>query len=509
MKRISLFAVLLAITCTLNSFAQSKKKIEVLHADAYNFNEARGKDIRVMVGNVELRHRDALMYCDSVIMDDSNNGFDAYGNVHIIQGDSLDIYSNILFYDGLTRLARLRKNVKMINKGSVLTTEKLNYDMNDEVGYYFDGGQIQDSLNLIVSNKGTYYPDSEDGFFRKDVVLTTEDFILESDTVYYNTDTKYARFDGPSKIYNDTTTLLAEEGYYESLTKYAFIYDNASIDSKQYYVEGDTLIYNQQSHDGYALGNSYLRDTAHQIIFTGNHTYFNDSLSIAHITDSALMMAYSEDADTLFLHGDSLTMAPDTAEAQIMRAFYNVKYYRSDIQGKCDSMAMNQQDSIIKMYGDPILWSGYNQLSAEEIQVFNKNGTADRVELYRKGFIISQEDSVRFNQIKGKKIIGYVQRQALRKIFVDGNAQSVFYTKDDGYIVGVNKAESSYLTIYLEKGSVDKLVMTPNPEGNLYPPSQSSPDIEILPDFNWFKLLRPKSKWDIFYNTLGLEEIKL
>lgn len=476
--------------------AQNKKNV-TSEAERIAYDEDIGEFIKLLIGNVRLEHESAVMYCDSAVHNEATNSFDAFGNVHIIQGDTLDIYGDILYYDGNIKLARLRENVRMINKEVILTTDKLNYDLSEEVGYYLEGGQIQDTVNTIISVTGTYYPQKNDGYFNEDVVLTTPDIKLLTDTLKYNTKIKLASILGPTEITDDTTLLYAENGYYDSLEKFAFIYQNASITNKEFFVQGDTITHNQITRDSYAYKNVMLKDTVQQMISTGEYAFFNDSLETSFVTDSAVLMLYTM-TDTLFLHADTLSTRPDTALQKVLSAAYNVRFYKSDLQGKCDSLSITAIDTVIHMHFEPVIWSSYNQLSGEVIEVFQKNGSANKIVLTQDAFMASMEDTVRFNQIKGRKITAHIENNDLHRIDVDGNAESVYYSKDGPFVIGLNKTSSSFLTMFIKDQKPEKIIMYPTPSGKLYPNKRLKPQIQILPGFQWFFNQRPSDRFDIF-----------
>ncbi len=479
---------------------QSSKNVELLHADKMRGDADIGEDVRLLIGHVKLRHESAVMFCDSAVQDESTKSFDAFGNVHIIQGDTLNIYSDVLYYDGRTKLAKLRKNVRMINKEVILTTDKLNYDLEKEVGYYLEGGQIQDTINTIVSVTGTYFPKKDEGYFNEDVVLTTPDIRLLTDTLKYNTERKLASVLGPTEITDDTTLLYAENGYYDSLRKFAFIYQNASITNKEYYIKADTLTHSRYSHDSFGYNNVLMRDSVQRMISTGHYAFFNDSLETSFVTDSAVLMLYSS-TDTLFLHADTLSTRPDTALQKVMSAAYNVRFYKSDLQGKCDSLSITAVDTVIHMHYAPVIWSAYNQLSGQVIEVFQKDGAASKIVLTNDAFMASMEDTVRFNQIKGRKITAHIKDNDLYRIDVDGNAESVYYSKDGPYVIGLNRTTSSNLTMFIADQKPEKIIMFPTPSGKLYPNKKLKHEIQVLPGFTWHFKDRPKNRMDIFRRT--------
>ena len=129
--------------------ASGKKKsyIRMLHTDVTRFDEKINPDAWILVGNVRFRRDSMYMYCDSAHYYQKKNAFQAFGNVRMEQGDTLFIYGDVLYYDGTEQLAELRHNVRLINRNVTLTTDSLNYDMTENIGYYFAGGSIVDEKN--------------------------------------------------------------------------------------------------------------------------------------------------------------------------------------------------------------------------------------------------------------------------------------------------------------------------------------------------------------------------
>lgn len=215
------------------------------------------------------------------------------------------------------------------------------------------------------------------------------------------------------------------------------------------------------------------------------------------VTDSAVFVQYSG-FDSLYMHADTITVSMDTTGHRVFNAFRNVRFFRLDVQGKCDSLHYPTKDSTISMYHDPVLWSFYNQMMGKTINILNVDNHIEEVQMDEKAFIISRYDSIRFNQIKGKRITGFLKNASLHKIFVDGSAESLYFFNDGPFIVGVNKQESPYLTIFMNGNKVEKLLMYPNPSGTFHAPTKFSGQATKLDDFIWLQNLRPLYPMDIF-----------
>jgi hypothetical protein len=216
------------------------------------------------------------------------------------------------------------------------------------------------------------------------------------------------------------------------------------------------------------------------------------------MTDSAVFIQVDDQNDSLFLHGDTLKLLPDTVDNKMVLAYYNVKFYKTDFQGLCDSMIYYEADSTIDLYYSPVLWSQEQQITAEHIKIFTNESGVDYMEATSNSFIIMQEDTSRYNQIKGRNMMIYFRDNKLHKIDVNGNGQTIYYAKDNEDLVGLNKTESSNLTIYSKNNKIDRILFLEKVQATMYPIEDTPENMKFLKDFEWLEEYRPKNKLDIF-----------
>lgn len=478
--------------------AAPKMKIYLENADVLSFDEEKNPDAQILVGNVIFRQDSSYMYCDSAYFYEQNNSLDAFSNVRMEQGDSIFVFGDFLFYDGNTRMAKLRENVRMENKEVTLFTDSLNYDRLENIGYYFDGGMIVDSLNELTSYYGRYSPDTKIAVFNDSVKLTNPQFVLYSDTLRYNTATKVATILGPSTIVSDTGVVHSSRGWYDTMNNTSMLYDRSSVESGSKILTGDSIYYNRTLGIGEAFGNMSLRDTTQKAILEGQYGYFNDPEGIAFATDSARFVEYSQD-DTLFLHADTLQMFTLDSTAREIKAYYGVRFYRTDMQGVCDSMQYNTRDSVLYMYTDPVLWNETYQLYGDTILIYMNDSTIDFAHVKEFAFAAQEMDTTFYNQLKGNDLKAFFSSGKIDRIEVAGNAESIFYPlEEDGAKIGMNETKSGFLNIWVKDNKLDKLKIWPDPQGSLTPIPDLDPSKKTLKDFNWFNYLRPKNKNDIY-----------
>ncbi|MDO5571085.1 MAG: OstA-like protein [Bacteroidales bacterium] len=475
-------------------------KIYMLHADTWTFQKAVNPDAQVFKGNVVFRHDSAYMYCDSAYLYEKTNSLDAFGNVRMEQGDTLFVYGDVLYYNGINGLARLRGNVKMINRDVTLITDSLNYDREQNIGYFFEWGQITDSENKLTSSYGQYSPDTKESEFQENVELDNPKFKLFSDTLQYNTASGMAQIVGPSTIVSDSNTIYSDRGWYDTKMDLAMLLDDSRIVSKTQELTGDTIYYDRKSGYGEVFGNMFLNDTLRKIILEGDYGYYNEKSEYAFITDRALATEYSS-VDSLFLHADTLR-SEVVDSARIMQAYYGVRFYRKDAQGVCDSLKFNSSDSILIMYRDPVVWNQNFQIFGDTIFVHMNGKNMDKVKVKDFAFLAQQKTKDYYDQLSGRIMDAYFVDGKLRQMDMNGNVETIFYPQEkDRSFIGMNKSESSFFRVFFKDNALEKLVMWPEVSGSLTPIPMLDKEIMYLPSFKWFEEIRPKNREDVFAST--------
>ena len=534
---------------TANRNQQDKVFLE--YADELYTDEFLNKGHQVVRGNVKFRKGGMYMYCDSAYFYPETNSIDAFGNVKMEQGDTLFVFSDLLYYNGERQMARLRTNsrrkVRLINRDVTLTTDSLNYDMMTELGYFLDGGEIEDKKNRLSSIHGQYSPRTKDAEFNDDVLLENNEdgYTLETNRLLYNTDTHIAKIVDNTLIKSENDTIYCKKGWYNTNTDEAQLHSRSTIihaDSLNNVttLEGDSIIYDKAT----GISRAYmfrdrnkdaqpmvLTDTANKTILIGGFGLFNDKTKESFATDYPLLIEHSR-PDTIFLRADtirtftynygkkrvepvltdsmgqpldSLSQAMAIAEADslnketeyhIAKAYRRARFFRNDMQGVADSMTYISRDSMMYLSCRPIIWSGERQVNGNQINIHFNDTTVDWAELPDFGMMAEAVEEEFYNQMSGKKMKAYLENQTLRHLYVDGNVQTIFLPmeNDSTYNKLVN-AESSYMTIDMADGKMDKLKMWPEVTGTVTPLFMIKKNQYYLPDFNWYEAIRPRREW--------------
>ena len=676
------FLLVVALHVVSVSFPQPdtrKRKIEILNADLITHDDKISRYADRLIGHVAFSHNRVILYCDSAYNYKDSNKVDAYGHVHIVQGDSLNLYGNRIKYEGSTKIATIFGNVKLVNKSITLTTDELVFDLNTNVGNYHNWGKIVDTANVLVSKIGRYYSNEDLCMFKDSVKVTNKDFVLKADTLKYQTKTERVILVGPTHIVGTTKqgTLYSEKGWYDTRKNVAELYKSSKIMGKEQTLQGDTIFYSKKEGTGRARSRVLLSDTTNHIAISGRNGVYNEKTKIAFVTDSAIFMQYSK-KDTLFLHADTLKSIPDLPKKELIKkkavpelvakksgstkndsvktsvsklvsgikdstgvktlpadsarvkaahkdsiqvkagrkdsiqvkagfkdsarvktvlkdsirvkpglpdsaramkdtvrtsavappsgktvnakdtllskhplnpkdtvkvnadtlkihpkiaglthrenplyrdslqtapdsakvkgendnklfmAYHKVRFFKKDLSGLCDSLSYQTKDSVMRLFTDPILWSDVHQMTAQKIEYRPHKPGPDIARLDNDGFIISKEDSVKYNQISGKTMIGNIIKGELKSIEVNGNAVTLYYIKNKNVYSGMNKLESSKIDVFLLKGKIDSITFYPKPEGRTIPIKELTPDDVFLKGFDWRESEKPKNRFDLY-----------
>ena len=479
----------------------AKSKVFLLHSDVLKKNK-KNPDAQILVGDVAFRHDSIYMYCDSACFYEKTNSLEAFDNVKMVQGDTLFLYGDYLFYDGNAQIAQVRNNVRMENRTITLETDSLNYDRVANLGYFFDGGTLMDEENVLTSDWGEYSPATKWSVFNYDVKLVNPQFTLTSDTLRYNTMSKVASIVGPSNIDSKENHIYSELGFYDTHYGQAELLNRSILVNEGKQLTGDSLFYDRNKRFGEAFYNVEFTDTVNKSMLKGDYCRYEELPEYAFATDKAVAIDFSQ-GDSLFLHADTLQLytyhLKTDSMFREMRAFHKVRIYRTDVQGVCDSLVFSSKDTCLTMYHDPILWNNQQQLLGEQIMVYMNDSTIDWAHIHNQALSVEKIDSVNFNQVAGKDMKAYFKGGEMHQVDVLGSVRVVYYWMEkDSTLMGMNVSETSELSIFLENRKMKKMLMKPKTNGVFYPMDQLPADKMKLDNFAWFDYVRPLSKKDIF-----------
>ncbi len=508
MKFLNLLIFLLFYFISFAVFAQQphknadqKEKIEIIQPapDYLEGVTIKGKQIRKLVGHVHLKQNTVLISCDSAYLNPVDNNAELFGNVRINQSDTITMTSDKAIYNGNTKSAKATGNVILTDPKSKITTEEMDFNMATNTAYYLSGGKIEDTESTLTSKRGYYNTKTKMASFRKEVVVNNPQFKMESDTLQYSTLTKMAYFEGPTSVTSKDGTLHTTNGEYNTLTQVSNFKSRTTVEYQKYKLTGDTLYNDKKNEIGLARGNVELFSKEDNVTILGDVGSFNGPKGISKVYGRPVMKSIV-DKDTMYLTADTLIRVDNKINKEKkLFAFHKVRIFKSDMQGKCDSLIYNFSDSTIYFYKDPVLWNKENQMKADTIHVQMDNNKMDRMYLRTNAFVVSQDSLLNFNQIKGRNMMAKFDSSEVKKIIIDGNAESIYFALNDTYTAttGMNKVICSKIIVSFsknvlsKKNELDNIVYLKQPDATFTPPHEILEPMRRLKGFKWRASERP------------------
>ena len=501
MKLLGAFFLLCFLIAFSTNLAEAQRANRIRYtADTLrNSKNDRGR-YRKLISNVVFRQRGTTVYCDSSYFYPRENLMEAYGHVRIVD-DSAIITSRRLTYQGNDRIAKLRQDVVYTNGTRTLYTDILDYDLNTKVASFFEHGRLVDVENVLTSDRGFYYESSEVVFFYDSVVLVNPEYTLYADTMEYRTPSKIAYTYGPTTIVGKDSSVLNSIGgeYFTEIKKENFT--EGQISTPDYLLDADQLYFDDLTGFYEAIGNVKLTAKHEDSWITGDEGTYDLEKGLTKIWGNAIMKKLMDDRDTFYLNADTLVNIESEIDAEErVLAYYDVRMFKSNLQGKSDSASYVLVDSMIYFYEDPILWNEGNQLESDSINVLLVNNLIDKMYLNQNAFVISQDTLKNYNQIKGRNMIAQFDGRQITTIDVNGNGESNYYylLEDQTGIMGLNHILCSNMILRFDEGLLDNISFYTNPDATFYPTHELFNASEQLEGFDWRVDERP-SLGDVVY----------
>lgn len=491
----------------LIGFSQ-QRKILLIHSDNTIKDEEKHPGGIVALGHVMVEHDGATLQCKQAVIYQEANLIKAFGDVVINQGDTIIQTSKYVHYNGKTKMAKSWGNVVLKDPKMTLTTDTLHFDRTNQLLYYKNHATIKDTTNTLESEIGRYYLENNKFQAQTSVVITNPDNKVTSQHLDYFTNTGISNLYGPSTIEGKESTLYCEKGFHDSKRKISHFIKNAKVIYNDRVIEGDSLYYDENRKFASATGNIVVTDTINNSIITGGYSEYYEDKDSVFVIEKPLAISTAE-KDSTFIHGDTL-LVTGKKDFRIIRAYHHVKFFKKDIQGKCDSLFTDEASGLTKMYRRPILWSDVNQITGDSIHFLTNKVTEkmDSLKVYNNAFVIKKDSTSGFSQIKGKDLFGKFENDELSNIFVSGNGQMINYNRDENKeLIGITKMICSDMEFFFTEGELITLKYIVKPEGKTYPPSKFPENESKLPDFIWRQDEQPLTKEDIFKHDEGDDEL--
>ena len=501
------------------AFAQAQQQIEIKYSGFLEFKEEDTPGLKIMTrddsGQIHIIHEGVDMWCDQALLYSNDNFVEAYGNVKMVQGDSINMTSKYVEYSGKTKLAFASGDVILKEPASTLTTDTLYFDRAKQQSFYKSGGKVvRDSSGTITSQIGRYYMNAQKYQFVKNVKLVNPEYTIDTEQLDFYTETGHAFLYGPSTIVTEESKTYCEKGFFNTETKQGYAVKKSRIDYDNRIFEGDSIYFDNNKNFASATNNIKVTDTINKSIVTGHYAEIYKSKDSVFITKHALAITVQE-RDSVYMHADTL-MVTGKAENRITRAYKNAKFFKKDMSGKADSIHVNHKTGLTELINlsnvkakeafvtkrQPILWNLGNQMTGDTIHIKSnpKTEKLDSLIVFDNAFIISKDTlDAGYNQIVGKILIGlFNEDNKLKQVDINKNAESIYFARNDkNELVGIDKSKSGSIRMLFTDGEIDELRKIRQVDGKTYPESEFPENVRKLRGFNWREEERPKSIEDL------------
>lgn len=481
-------------------FAQAPKKIIVENADFSDVDQVAMPDALLLTGNVRVNHDGVVLTCNKAYFFQKENYLKAFGNVQLVQGDTLYLNSKYAEYNGNMKQAFATGNAVMTSPDATLQTDTINFDRNVQQVFYNTKGTIINKDNTLVSKSGRYYVTEKKFRFLTAVVLTNPKYVIKSNHLDYYSNSGHSYLFGPSTITSKTNYIYTEKGFYDTKKNLAHLLRKSYIKYDDRRIEGDSLFYNRNTEFASATRNVKITDSINRGIVKGHYAEVFKLKDSMFVTKRAVAVNFV-DNDSVYIHGKKLMVTGKEGE-RILRAFNNVRFYKTDMSGKCDSIHSNSKTALTKLIGNPILWNGESQITGDVMHLIGDNKTRkiDSLKVLNNTFIVSRDTlGTGYNQVKGINLFGKFREGKLHDVDVIKNTEVIYYMRNDANeLIGINKNVSSKINMILENNAIETITFFNKVDGDIYPEADLPENARKLRGLVWRGDERIKSKDDIF-----------
>nr|WP_317167572.1 OstA-like protein [Flavobacterium lotistagni] len=480
--------------------AQSPKKIIVEHADFLDVNQTEIPDALLLQGNVNISHDGAIMFCNKAYYFQSENYVKAFGDVRIIQGDTLFLNSKYAEYSGNVKRAYATGDVQMRSPEMSLATDTLNFDRVSQQAYYNTNGTIINKDNVLKSKSGRYYANEKKFQFLSAVTITNPKYVVKSNRLDYYSGPGHSHLMGPSTITSKENFIYTEKGFYDSKKNIGHFLNKSYIKYKDRLIRGDSLYYNRNNEFASATNNVKITDTINKGIIKGHYAEVYKKKDSLFVTKRAVAISLI-DKDSIYIHGKIL-MVTGKPNERIVRAYNNARIFKKDLSGKCDSIHSSQITNLTKLIGKPILWNFENQMTGDVMHLVGNDNTQklDSLKVLNNAFIISKDSlGTGYNQVKGQNLYGKFRDNKLYEADIVKNTEVIYFMRNDAHeLIGINKNVSSKINMTMDGNTIDSMTFFTNVDGDIYPEKDLPENARKLRGFVWRDDERIKTKDDLF-----------
>ena len=481
--------------------------------------------------SVILQSKDQKLFTDELAYN-TETQVAIYDQGATLTNDTIFLYSRKGTFYVATDEVYFKDSVYVKSEDFELFADTLLFNTEEQKAYFLGPTRIDLSSGSKVYCEGGYFDMvNKEALFTKQAQYVDVDQIAQADSILYDGNIKQvtmignASLEEPGKEATADTIIYLEEDQIMHLMGHAYFQDSirtmrskeltynaesdklisnsrSSIDNPPQFLEADSIDFDNRTGIGMAVGHIIWRDTSSHYTILCDEAHYQDSSKYLKAFGGRPLLINQIEEDSFLLSADTLVSYEDAQEEsdtiRKFQAFYDVKIYKSDLQAICDSLSYSSQDSIFRLYNDPVIWSDTSQFEADSVHIQLANGKIDKIYLNQNAFIINSADQILYNQMKGKEITAFFEDGEIDRMLIKGNASSIYYVLDDfkAYI-GVNETLCSSMLLRFSSNTVGEIVFYDNPQATFHPIQEANVEELKLEGFRWRGDERPKSKSEL------------
>lgn len=532
-NRFIIIAFVLLMQCIpIASFAQTVADSSMLPIEiisAHSLRQVTLSDSSVfqtLAGNARVRQGNTILEGDSISINRRLGVVEVFGNVHINDADTVNIYANYLRYLGDEQTAFLKKSVRLTDGKTTLTTEDLIYNIQTGVATYDKGGKVINGKTVLNSKQATYYSDTRDVLFRNNVYMKDPKYEMQADSLRYNTYFKTAYFITNTQIKTPSGKIKTRSGQYNLDTGEAIFDEDTRYQDNSISIRGNKIAIDEKNDQILIEDQGILVDSINQVMILANQMLIDKKQKTFLATRKPVMVLY-RDGDSTFITADTLFSGRKKADSSdlvksplwqiwesgtdsvkpnipdsisFFTGYQHVRIFHDSVQAASDSFYYSGIDSVFKLMKQPVCWNGSNQISGDTMWMFTKNQNPERLQVFNNATLMQRTEKGLFNQAAGRTLDARFIDSKINTARIKGQpAGSIYYPEDDdGLLIGMNRCEGEALDVFFKDNALEKIKYIQDVKGVLYPMDQIPTGKNKLNQTKWSEENRPKSKWAIF-----------
>ena len=446
----------------LYSFSQNE--VRILQSNYLQNHIINKKKFDMFCGNVVAQYKDHKLYCDTILISKNGKYIKASSKNYskIIDSEGAKIQSKKIEFFKNDSIINFTERVLFKKKKQEIHTNDLNYNPENKIIYYKNGGKLIDGGNTISSKNAIYHTKDEFGQFSQKVKIKTNSYRIESENLDLDNKNDIIFLNSRSTIKSEDLIIKGDWGFLNKKDESIQVWGHGEINSEERKIYSDSIFINKLKETQLS-GNVEINEKKNIKIYCQN--YFKKD-EYSEFKGNPIIQFSSENGD-FRIEGEKMTMNHNDSILVIT----NKTYISSDsIQGKCKNSIFDLKSEIISMIENPVLWTKKNQISGDTIYVYTKNEALDSIYIPNNSFIISKNTDKHYNQIKGNKLEGKFKKGKLNNIKLKGNTILKYFEKNKKKeIIGLNDVICSSILIYMKENQINNISFKSKPKATYTP----------------------------------------